>query len=107
MAVTLTEKAARHVLRCLEKNGQGIGLRIGIQPAGCAGMTYQLDYVNEAEKNDVVFESNGVSIFIAPEVLPYLDGTELDYVREGFNEKFRFNNPNVQDICSCGDSFRV
>jgi iron-sulfur cluster assembly protein IscA len=107
MAVTLTEKAARHITRFLEKRGKGIGLRFGVQTTGCSGMAYKLEYVDEAEAGDLVFESLGVKVFVDAKSLPYVDGTELDYAREGLNEGFRFYNPNVKDTCGCGDSFRV
>ena len=107
MAITLTEKAAKHVSRFLEKRGKGIGLRFGVQTTGCSGMAYKLEYVDEAAAEDVVFESMGIKVFVDPKSLPYLDGTELDYAREGLNEGFRFSNPNVKDTCGCGDSFRV
>lgn len=107
MAITLTEKAARHVSRFLEKRGKGIGLRFGIQTTGCSGMAYKLEYVDEAASDDLVFESMGIKVFVDPKSLPYVDGTELDYAREGLNEGFRFSNPNVKDTCGCGNSFRV
>ncbi len=107
MAITLTEKAARHVTRLLERRGKGIGLRFGVQTTGCSGMSYKLEYVDEPGTDDTVFESNGVRIFVDPKSLPYLDGTELDFVREGLNEGFKFRNPNVKDTCGCGNSFRV
>ena len=107
MAVTLTEKAARHVSRFLEKRGKGIGLRFGVQTTGCSGMAYRLEYVDESSDDDVVFESNGVRVFVDAQSLPFVDGTELDYAREGLSEGFRFNNPNVRDVCGCGNSFRA
>lgn len=107
MAITLTEKAATHVSRFLEKRGKGIGLRLGVQTTGCSGMAYKLEYVDEAVADDLVFESQGVKVFVDAKSLPYVDGTELDYAREGLNEGFRFHNPNVRDTCGCGDSFRV
>lgn len=107
MAVTLTEKAAQHVQRNLKTRGKGIGLRFGVQTTGCSGMAYKLEYVDAAEADDAVFESHGVSIFVDAKSLPYIDGTELDFVRQGLNEGFRFYNPNVKDTCGCGNSFRV
>jgi len=107
MAITVTEKAARHVLRNLEKRGKGLGLRLGVRTTGCSGLAYQLEYVDEAAAEDVMFESSGVKIFVDPKSLAYLDGTELDYAREGLNEGFKFQNPNVKDECGCGESFRV
>jgi iron-sulfur cluster assembly protein len=107
MAITLTEKAARHVIRYIEKRGKGIGLRFGVRTTGCSGMAYKLEYVDEIAPDDQVFESNGVKVFVDPKSLTYIDGTELDFAREGLNEGFKFNNPNVKDECGCGESFRV
>lgn len=107
MAVTLTEKAAQHVANFLQKRGKGLGLRLGVRTSGCSGMAYKLEFVDEAGSEDEVYESHGIKIFVDARSLPYLDGTELDYVREGLNEGFRFNNPNVKDQCGCGESFNV
>ena len=107
MAITLTEAAARHVSRYLARRGQGLGVRLGVKTSGCSGLAYQLEYVDQAEPEDVVFENHGVKLLIDPKSLAYIDGTELDYVREGLNEGFRFNNPNERDRCGCGESFRV
>jgi iron-sulfur cluster assembly protein len=107
MAITLTDKAAAHVNRNLEKRGKGRGLRLGVRTTGCSGLAYQLEYVDEPATEDQVFESNGVKVFIDPKSLAYLDGTELDFIREGLNEGFKFQNPNVKDECGCGESFRV
>jgi iron-sulfur cluster assembly protein len=107
MAITLTEKAAAHVKRNLEKRGKGCGLRLGVRTTGCSGLAYQLEYVDEPAVEDQEFESNGVKVFVDPKSLAYLDGTELDFVREGLNEGFKFQNPNVKDECGCGESFRV
>jgi iron-sulfur cluster assembly protein len=107
MTITLTDKAAAHVNRNLEKRGKGCGLRLGVRTTGCSGLAYQLEYVDEPAAEDQVFESNGVKVFVDPKSLAYLDGTELDFVREGLNEGFKFQNPNVKDECGCGESFRV
>ncbi len=107
MAIILTEKAARHVAHFLERRGSGIGLRFGVRTTGCSGLAYKLEYVDQAEADDLVFESHGVKVFVDPKSFPYIDGTELDYAREGLNEGFKFFNPNVRDACGCGDSFRV
>ena len=107
MAITLTEKAANHISRFLQRRGKGIGLRCGVQTTGCSGMSYKLEYVDEPAAEDLVFESHGVKVFVDPKSLPYLDGTELDYAREGLNEGFKFYNPNVTDSCGCGNSFKV
>lgn len=107
MAVTLTERAAKHVAGFLARRGKGLGLRLGVRTSGCSGMAYKLEYADAVNPEDVAFESHGVKIFIDPKSLVYLDGTELDFVREGLNEGFRFNNPNEKDRCGCGESFRV
>ena len=107
MAVTLTEKAATHVANFLKKRGKGIGLRLGVRTSGCSGMAYKLEFVDESTAEDIVFDSNGVKVFVDPHSLPYLDGMELDFAREGLNEGFKFNNPNVKDQCGCGESFNV
>ncbi len=107
MSITLTEKAATHVNRSLQKRGKGCGLRLGVRTTGCSGLAYQLEYVDEAVVEDQVFESHGIKIFVDPKSLSYIDGTELDFVREGLNEGFKFQNPNVKDECGCGESFRV
>ena len=107
MSVTLTEKAAQHVQRYLQKRGRGVGLRFGVRTAGCSGLAYKLEYVDVADPQDQVFESHGVKVFVDPKSLTYIDGTELDFAREGLNEGFKFHNPNVKDECGCGESFRV
>ena len=107
MGVTLTERAARHVTQFMSKRGKGVGLRLGVRTSGCSGMAYKLEFADEVHPDDCQFESHGVKVLIDPKSLPYLDGTELDYAREGLNEGFRFNNPNVKDQCGCGESFNV
>ncbi len=107
MSVTLSEAAARHVGAFLAKRGKGIGIRLGVKTSGCSGMAYKLEFADAVEPDDVVFESHGIRVLVDPKSLPYLDGTELDYAREGLNEGFKFNNPNVKDQCGCGESFRV
>ena len=107
MAVTLTERAAQHVSNYIARRGKGVGLRVGVKTTGCSGLAYKLEYADEVAAEDEVFESNGVKVIVDPKSLPYIDGTELDYAREGLNEGFRFNNPNVKDECGCGESFRV
>jgi iron-sulfur cluster assembly protein len=105
--VTLTESAARHVANFLAKRGKGIGLRLGVKTTGCSGLAYKLEYADTVNPEDHVFESHHVKVLIDPKSLPYLEGTELDFTREGLNEGFRFNNPNVKDQCGCGESFNV
>jgi iron-sulfur cluster assembly protein len=107
MAVTLTESAATHVANFLAKRGKGLGVRLGVRTTGCSGMAYKLEYADAASPDDQQFESHGVRVFVDPKSLAYLDGTELDFVREGLNQGFKFNNPREKDRCGCGESFRV
>ena len=107
MAITLTETAADRIRGFLAQRGKGVGLRLAVKTTGCSGMAYVMEYVDEVEDDDVVFEDQGVKVVINPKSLVYLDGTELDYAREGLNEGFKFNNPNVKDLCGCGESFNV
>ena len=107
MAVTITERAARHVAGFLQKRGKGIGLRLGVRTTGCSGMAYKIEYADAIQPEDSAFESHGVKILVDPKSLPYIDGTELDFVREGLNEGFKFRNPKVKDECGCGESFNV
>ncbi len=107
MSITLTERAATHVQNYLTKRGKGIGLRFGVRTTGCSGMAYKIEFVDTASAEDQAFESNGVKVFVDPKSLVYIDGTELDFVREGLNEGFKFNNPKEKDTCGCGESFNV
>jgi iron-sulfur cluster assembly protein len=107
MAITLTESAASRVKAFLENRGSGVGLRLGVKTTGCSGMAYVIEYADEVEEDDVIFEDQGIKVLVNPKSLVYLDGTELDYAREGLNEGFKFNNPNVKDMCGCGESFNV
>jgi iron-sulfur cluster assembly protein len=107
MSVSLTERAAEHVAGFLTRRGKGIGLRLCVRTTGCSGMAYKLEYADVADPQDQQFESHGVRIFVDPKSLAYLDGTELDYVREGLNQGFEFRNPREKDRCGCGESFRV
>ena len=107
MPVTLSESAARHVSNFIAKRGKGFGIRLGVKTSGCSGMAYKLEFVDQTEDEDEVFESHGVKVVIDPKSLAYIDGTELDFVKEGLNEGFKFNNPNVKDQCGCGESFNV
>lgn len=107
MSVSLTESAARQIKKQLEKRGRGIGLILGVKKSGCSGYAYALDYADTLNENDAVFEDFGVKV-IVPEIdLKFVDGIELDYRREGINEAFQFNNPNVKGTCGCGESFSV
>jgi len=105
--ITLSESAAKHVSNFLAKRGKGIGVRLGVKTSGCSGMAYKLEFADGAEGDDIVFDSHGLKVLVDPKSLPYLDGTELDYTKEGLNEGFKFNNPNVKDQCGCGESFQV
>ena len=107
MTVTLSERAAKHVSGYIAKRGKGIGIRLGVKTSGCSGMAYKLEFADAAEPDDIVFESRGLKVLVDPRSLPYIDGTELDYAREGLNEGFKFNNPNIKDQCGCGESFNV
>ncbi|GAO37507.1 MAG: iron-sulfur cluster assembly protein IscA [Sulfuricella sp.] len=104
MAVTLTEKAATHIKNYIAKRGKGVGLRLGVRTSGCSGMAYTLEFADEFNDTDSQFESFGVKVLVDPKSLVYLEGTELDFVREGLNEGFKFNNPNVKSSCGCGES---
>ncbi|ANG62119.1 iron-sulfur cluster assembly protein IscA [Marinobacterium aestuarii] len=107
MAITMTPAAVKHVVGYLEKRGHGEGVRLAVRTTGCSGMAYVLEFVDDVEAQDEVFEASGVKVVVDPKSLIYLDGTELDYVREGLNEGFQFNNPNVRNECGCGESFNV
>jgi iron-sulfur cluster assembly protein len=107
MAVTLTEKAATHVQNFVARRGKGVGLRIGVRTTGCSGFAYKLEFADAVNPDDHLFESHGVKVLVDPKSLPFLEGTELDYTREGLNEGFKFSNPNVKDECGCGESFNV
>jgi iron-sulfur cluster assembly protein len=107
MGISLTQPAAERVTAFLESRGKGIGLRIGVKTTGCSGMAYVLEFIDEYNDEDQVFESKGIKLIIDPKSLLYLDGTELDFTKEGLNEGFKFNNPNVKDMCGCGESFTV
>lgn len=107
MAITLTNAAAERVRTFLANRGKGIGLRLGIKTSGCSGLAYVLEFVDELDEDDNVFEQDGVKIIVDAKSLVYLDGTELDFVKEGLNEGFKFQNLNVKDQCGCGESFNV
>lgn len=107
MAITLTAAAADHVRHSLAKRGKGMGLRLGVKTSGCSGYAYVLEYADRIEDSDQVFDSHGVKVIIDGKSLLFLDGTELDFTREGLNTGLKFNNPNVKDACGCGESFNV
>jgi iron-sulfur cluster assembly protein len=107
MSISLTTAAAERVRNFLVKRGKGEGLRLGVRTSGCSGFAYVIEYADKIEPEDVVYETHGVKVIIDQKSLTYLDGTELDYTREGLNEGFKFNNPNVKDSCGCGESFNI
>ena len=107
MAITLTEAAAERVENFLAKRGKGIGLRLGVKTTGCSGMAYTMEFADVLEDTDTVFAAGKVKLIIDPKSLVYLEGTELDYTREGLNEGFKFTNPNEKARCGCGESFTV
>lgn len=107
MAVTLTESAAKRVLSHIEKRGHGLGLRLGVTTTGCSGYAYQIAYADDSKADDVVFESKGVTVYVDADAMQYIDGTQVDFVKQGLNETFKFSNPNVAGECGCGESFTV
>ena len=107
MAITITENAASRVKNFLHDRGKGIGLRVGVKTTGCSGMAYVIEFADEVDKDDTIFEDRGIKIIVDPKCLMYLDGTELDFTKEGLNEGFKFTNPNEKARCGCGESFSV
>jgi iron-sulfur cluster assembly protein len=107
MAISLSESAAERVRDRLHQRGRGLGLRLGVKASGCSGFSYIVDFADEALPSDLVFESQGVKVFVDPDSLAAIDGTRIDFVRQGLNEAFRFENPNVLGECGCGESFTV
>lgn len=107
MAIHLTENAADRVRQFLEKEGHGVGLRLGVKRTGCSGWAYQVDLADEIGEEDTVFEEHGVKVVVDPKSMELVDGTHVDFVNEGLNREFRFTNPNVTDECGCGESFTV
>lgn len=107
MSITVTESAARQIQKQLQTRGQGVGLKLGVKASGCSGYAYVLDYADIIADDDIVFEQYNVKVLVNAEDLDKLNGIELDYAREGFNEAFKFNNPNVTGSCGCGKSFSV
>jgi iron-sulfur cluster assembly protein len=107
MAITLTDAAAKRVKDFLANRGKGEGLRLGVRTSGCSGMAYVIEFADLVEPGDTVFEENGVKLIVDAKSLVYLDGTEVDFAREGLNEGFKFSNPNAKDSCGCGESFQV
>jgi iron-sulfur cluster assembly protein len=107
MAITLTESAAGHIRKQLEKRGRGVGLRLGLKRVGCSGLAYTMDYADAVGERDLVFESHAAKVVVDAEALSFLDGTRVDFRREGLSESFKFENPNVSATCGCGESFSV
>jgi iron-sulfur cluster assembly protein len=107
MAITLTDSAADRVKSFLANRGKGLGLRLGVKTTGCSGLAYVLEFVDELQEGDEIFNDNGVNVIIDAKSLVYLDGTQLDFVKNGLNEGFEFINPNQKDECGCGESFTV
>jgi iron-sulfur cluster assembly protein len=107
MAISLTNSAAERVRTYLEKRGSGVGLRLGVTETGCSGYSYVINYADEIDDSDVVFEDKGVTVVVQPDALALIDGTEVDFVKNGLNEAFSFRNPNISGECGCGESFNV
>ncbi len=107
MGISLTETAAEHVNGFLSKRGKGVGIRLAVKTTGCSGLMYVLEPVDDILEEDLKFETQGIDVFVDPKSLVYIDGTEMDYVKQGLNEGFEFKNPNVEAECGCGESFTV
>jgi iron-sulfur cluster assembly protein len=107
MAISLTDSAAGRVRQYLDRRGKGVGLRLSVTQTGCSGYSYVVNYADDVAANDIVFEDKGVKVVVDPEALPLIDGTEVDFVKNGLNEAFSFRNPNISGECGCGESFTV
>jgi iron-sulfur cluster assembly protein len=107
MAISLTDSAASRVLNYLEARGKGVGLRLGVTKTGCSGYSYVINYADDIDDSDIVFEDKGVTVVVDPEALALVDGTEVDFVKNGLNEAFSFRNPNISGECGCGESFNI
>jgi len=107
MSVTITERAAERVEAFLTNRGKGIGIRLAVRTSGCSGMAYEIEFADEVREEDSVFEGHGAKVIIDPKSLVYLQGTEIDYTKEGLNEGFKFINPNAKAACGCGESFNI
>lgn len=107
MAITLTAPAAERVKRFIEQRGSGVGLRLGVKTTGCSGMAYVVEVADEVGEADSVYESNGIKVVIDDKSLPYLKGTTIDFTKDGLNEAFYYDNPNVKSLCGCGESFGI
>jgi iron-sulfur cluster assembly protein len=107
MAISLTASAADRIQKVLAARGHGLGLKLGVRKTGCSGFAYVVNYADAAAPQDLVFEDRGVKVFVDPESLKFIDGTTVDFVKQGLNEAFRFRNPNIKGECGCGESFNV
>ncbi|HLS17746.1 MAG TPA: iron-sulfur cluster assembly protein IscA [Paenalcaligenes sp.] len=107
MSIQLTDKAAAHIQNHLQKRGSGVGMRLGVRMTGCSGLAYEVDYVDEYNQEDHVFEDHGIKVFVDPKSLPFVEGTQIDYAKEGMSSGLRFKNPNEKASCGCGESFTV
>jgi iron-sulfur cluster assembly protein len=107
MAITLTERAAKQIQTQLAKYGKGLGLRVGVKKVGCNGFAYTFDYADEVRAGDQLFESHNANVVVDADSLSFLDGSRIDFVKEGFKETFKFDNPNVESECGCGESFNL
>jgi iron-sulfur cluster assembly protein len=107
MAISLTPAAAERVQKFIASRGHGLGLKLGVRKTGCSGFAYVINYADQAAAEDLVFEDHGVKVFVDPASLPLIDGTTVDFVKQGLNEAFRFHNPNTKGECGCGESFNI
>ena len=107
MAITLTQNAAQQIQKSIAKRGKGVGLRLGVKKVGCSGLAYTFDYADAVGANDVSFESHDAQIVVDKEALQYIDGSTVDFGRDGLKESFKFENPNAKNQCGCGESFNV
>ncbi len=105
--ISVTDKAADHIKNQLSQRGKGIGIRLGVKTTGCSGLAYVIEFADTENDDDNVFQDKGIKLIINPKSYTYLKGTEVDFAKEGINEGFKFNNPNVKDTCGCGESFNV
>ena len=107
MSISLTPAAAERVKTFIASRGKGLGLRLGVRKTGCSGFAYVVNYADDSRPADLVFEDQGVKVLVDPESLPLIQGTTVDFVKQGLNEAFRFHNPNIKGECGCGESFSV
>ena len=107
MSISLTAAAGNHIARFLQKRGKGLGVRLGVKTTGCSGLAYAIEYADEVAADDTVFEDKGIKLIVDAKSLVYLNGTQLDFIKEGMNEGFKFSNPNEKSRCGCGESFSI